>query len=59
LLQDNNALDTEFCIMDDDFKKAVTAANGFEWKNDQPAEKTPKVHRGHALMNSVPSVSQT
>ena len=48
--QGNDARDTEFCVMGDDFRKAVIESDGFEWQNDQLEGKTPKVCTVHKPM---------
>ena len=51
-LQGNQPTDSEFCVLSEEFKKAVTKADGFEWTNDQPEGHTPKVQLSFQVSDS-------
>lgn len=42
LAQGNEARDSEYCILNEEFQQSVTEKEGFEWLNDQPEGRTPK-----------------
>ena len=47
LPQNNEARDTEYCVLNEEFRDSVTEADGFEWRNDQAPDRTPKVRLWH------------